>query len=301
MQNGVYKSTASGIAKLTSGETGWYYVRNGVYRPGASGIAKKADGSSDTWFYVSGGRYNTEYTGLARKADCSSETLFYVENGIYKKSSISSYEYQSGIYKITNGVASLQSGYGDLWVQDYGMTYVKSDELIDLFCCLKIKNTEKNYPCEVMLKLAGYASDNAVINSGNESISMIAPGDTLYCTMHIAYNGDEEPYYIGGTLYPNFFEPEDWSEEVEEASAFSLVNVSRHKNGTCSEYTGGIKCSGSYDRPVFVNVIYYKDGKIVGGHHELFQAYVSKPAKFSMTAENEPDHDSYKLFVTQRR
>ncbi|MCR4673225.1 MAG: hypothetical protein K5637_08380 [Lachnospiraceae bacterium] len=294
VQNGVYKSTASGIAKLTSGEAGWYYVRNGVYRPGASGIAKKADGSSDTWFYVNGGMYDTGYTGLARKADCSSETQFYVVNGIFTKSNIASYEYQSGTYKITNGVASLQSGYRDLWIQDYGYTYVENDGYVDVYCCLKVKNTDTKHPCDGELQVTSYDSSENVIETSTDYIQSIAAGDSIYCTLHFSYEG-EEPAYIGWTITWWF----DDTLDVAKSSTFSLTNTSQYKYDYYSKYTGNIKNSNSSDKAVLVTVVYYKDGRIVGGYHQSYTAYANTTTPFSMSVYDEPDYDSYKLFVSQ--
>ena len=294
VQKGVYKSTASGIAKKTNGEPGWFYVRNGVYRSGASGIAKKADGSSDTWFYVENGSYNTSFIGLARKADCSSATQFYVKNGIFTKSNISSYDYLGGTYRIANGVASLKSGYNNLWVQDVGVSYVDHDGDIDVFYSMRIKNTDGKYPFGGTLEVTCYSSSYSVLSTDTQDIPKIVPGDTIYCTLHFKYQG-QKPAYIGMGM--------EWIPlnvtNIAKASTFSLLNTSQKKYDSYSKYTGTIKSNHNIDVWVCVSIIYYKDGQMVGGHHEQFGVKKNNTRAFSMTVYNEPDYDSYKLFVSQ--
>ena len=294
VKKGVYNSNASGIAKLVSGNGGWYYVRNGVYRPGASGIAKKADGSSNTWFYVDSGQYDTSYTGLARKADCSSSTQFYVKNGIFTKSNISSYEYNSGVYKITDGVASLKSGVRDLWIQDYGTTYVYHNGYVDVYCSLRVKNTDGKYAARGDLEVNSYSSDGSIIETATRNIPVIAPGDTVYCTAHYSYSG-EEPDYIGWMISWQFYDKSG----VAKASTFSLSNVSRQQYDSYTKYTGSIKNTNSSNKSVIVSVIYYKDGQMIGGYNQTFSTVANASKAFSMSVYDEPDYDTYKLFVSQ--
>lgn len=293
VQKGVYKPNASGIAKQVTGDPGWFYVRNGVYRPGASGIAKKADGSSSTWFYVEAGYYDTSFNGLARKADCSSDTQFYVKNGIFTKSNISSYEYSGGTYKITDGVASLKSGVKSLWVQDFGSSYVYHDGYSEIYYSLKVKNTDVNYPLSLDLRINCYSASGNVIDYSEGHTSVIAPGDTVYCTYH--FHSTKEPADIGAELQYEY----NTEESIKKVSAYPFSNTSQRKYESYTRYTGTIKNNSGAGKSVCVNVIYYKDGQMVGGYNEYFNLNTNQTITFTMDVDHEPDYDSYKLFITQ--
>jgi hypothetical protein len=157
-----------------------------------------------------------------------------------------------------------------------------------------VKNTEGAYPAGGSLEVTSYSPEGNIIESDSKRIPMIASGDTIYCTFHFDYLG-EEPDFIGWEITWTYYDVTS----VAKSSTFALSNVTQHPYATYSKYTGNIKNNNSRDKTVCVNVIYYKDGQMIGGYYETYEVSANSTRSFSMTVYDEPDYDTYKMFVSQ--
>ncbi|MCR4673357.1 MAG: hypothetical protein K5637_09055 [Lachnospiraceae bacterium] len=305
VQSGVYKSTASGIAKKADGTGGWYYVRNGVYRPHESGIAKKADGSSSTWFYVKDGTYRTSFTGLARKADCSSDTQFYVKNGIYTKTDIASYSFGSGTYKIEKGIATLQSGYLDPWIQDWGYYFYQMDGYLHADWAFKIKNPNVDYAIqEFSMPIDFKSSSGEVLKTVSSTMHIhIAAGDTITVGTDLGYKIEAEvPSYAEYKIeYSDDIFVEQETLGIAKVSDFTFSETSRayEEDTGRYRYSGYVTNNSDVSTHSFIGVIYYKNGQMLGGTGGLMlDIKVGKKVFFTGYLGYGPaGFDSYEFYV----